>query len=712
MTRKRPIHIILQPGQQKGQRCSLSLRYPFRGLGILVFCAAMILGLRTQGATAQPVKPEIRIAVQEDNPAIFVYHTALPPIGHGFNIYRKYNAEDEYEQLNQYPVRGVASGTELRAFLGTLYDDIEHTTQQTTDNGTLTKLRSDFKTANLLTFIYPEIAEALGRLYIDNNTTLDVPATYKIEFVDALDTPTGEILEQTSLLLPQKPDAPSHLRAENQGNLITLFWRHIPPSANVDDKVIRFEAFRIDPTNNQPVAIHDKVLLRNNALFEYALTFEVPTVGQTEQLYVQSIDITGQASDPSAILRYDAIDLDPPNVVLNVEAVPLSNQRIQVSWRPANPASQTRDLAGYNVYRSTSLNDFGAYERLNDIPLSLNETVFNDTLKQADGSQIYFYRVAPLDASGNEGDFSTAAMAQVEDHVPPQPPSNLTASLTATNEMALAWEAENLPADFETFIVLRRRLGPYASSIPHRVNNSALTDAQLKDKGEAGKSFMEGATYRYSVLSADKAGNFSDQTTIDIKIPDVTPPAAPNGVQALVENASRVAVFWNPSQSTDVMSYVVYRRQAGSTALTSRILPGHTRRYGDEDAVQGSTYEYWVTAADSAGNESLPSPAFRIEMRDEIPPRSVRNVQLYFQDDAFTLSWEPVSAFDLAGYRILEAGSLSSNFEPVSDALLTETRWQIEGEVEERCFLVRAIDIAGNASSDSRPACLPLNENP
>ncbi|MFK7844369.1 MAG: hypothetical protein AB8G77_03635, partial [Rhodothermales bacterium] len=390
-------------------------------------------------AQAQPVQPEIRIAVQEDNPVVFIYHTALPPIGHGFNVYRKNTSSDPYVQLNANPVRGVASGPELRALLGTLYDDIELTTGQSSDDGTLTKLRSDFKTSNLLSFIYPKIAESLGRLFIDRTATLDSPATYKIEFVDALDTPTGEVLEQTALLLPQKPDAPAQLRAQNQGNLITLFWRYVPPNENIDDKVIRFEAYRIDPTTNQHQQLHEKVILRNNALFEYSLTFEVPTVGQTEQLYVQSVDITGQASERSTVLRYDAIDHDAPNFVLEVDANPLSNQRVQISWRKSNLESQNADLAGFNIYRSSTLNSNVSYQKLNDAPLSLNQSVYNDTLVVNQGSQVYYYRVTAVDASGNEGPLSTAAMALVEDHTAPNAPTDLRAEIDESGAVSVSW---------------------------------------------------------------------------------------------------------------------------------------------------------------------------------------------------------------------------------------------------------------------------------
>ena len=692
-------------------------RKPYRvAVAGFFLCLLSMVMTGPRNLSAQPIKSEIRIAVQEENPVVFVYHTALAPIGHGFNIYRK-NPEDEaYTQLNEHPIRGVASGNELRAFLGTLYDDIELTTGQSTDNGTLTKLRSDFKTANLLTFIYPQIAEALGRLYIDRNAELDAPATYKIEFVDALDNPTGEVLEKTVLLLPQKPDAPAQLRAQNQGNLVTLFWRYIPPSENLDDLVIRFEAFRIDPTTNQHQRLHDKVILRNNALFEYSLTFEAPTVGQTEQLYVRSIDITGQESEASAILRYDAIDLDAPTDVIDLETKTLSNQRVQVSWKRSSFEESSADIAGFNIYRATELNNDTAYEKLNRIPLSANTSVFNDTLSVREGSQVYFYRITALDASGNEGPFSTAAMALVEDLTPPSAPSVLNADVTTDGLVSLTWDAEK-PEDFDTYILLRRRLDLSAPAIPSRINVPSLTENTFLDKGEAGRGFLEGTTYRYSVISVDQTGNFSQPRHIDLNIPDNTAPEAPNGVQGVIENASRIAVFWNPSASDDVMSYVVYRRETGSSRLVARPVASYIRRFEDETVVSGNSYEYWVTAADSAGNESAQSAVFPIQMRDFQPPRSVRNVSTsILAEGRNAVQWEPVSAFDLAGYRVDSAPAISGNYEPVSENLITDTRWEDNNnasldDTATRCYKVYAIDTSGNESKASQPACATSTES-
>ena len=529
--------------------------------------------------------------------------------------------------------------------------------------------------------------------------------------MDARDKPTGEILERTALLLPQKPDAPTQLRAENQGKLITLFWRYIPPNENFDDKVIRFEAYRIDPLTNTPQILNKKVVLRNNALFEYSLTFEVPTLGQTEQLYVRSLDITGQYSEPSTILRFDAQDEHAPNVVLNVSTNAISNDRVQINWDIADLGQNDSDVAGFNVYRSASLHNFDEYVKINYETLSANASVYNDTLTVVSGSQAYFYRVAAVDASGNEGPLSTAAMALVEDHTPPPAPSGLRAALSENGTVELTWDDKPSTTDFSTFIILRQRLSPYAPQIPFRVNQSSLLESSFEDLGEAGKGFHESSTYRYTLLSADKAGNFSPGATVEISIPDVTPPGSPNGVQGLIENSSRIALFWNPSSATDVMSYIVYRRETGSSKLVAIPAPAHTRRFEDTNVVVGTSYEYWVTAADSAGNESAQSEPFHVFMRDYSPPRSVRNVRVTPQaDGSMTLAWEPVSAFDMAGYRVYRAQSIAGSYQPLNEALITENQWSDNASGSGSCYRIVAIDTSGNESKSHQPTCAPLAE--
>lgn len=676
---------------------------------VLHLIGMLVLGLCFgQDVLGQALAPDLRIAVREDNQTAYIYHTALPAIGHGFNIYRKTVDEEAFQKVNLDPIRGVSSGTEFRAYLGTLYDDIELITDQSSDNETLTRVRSDVRTANLLSFTYPKMAQALGRLYVDTEAPINQFVTYRLEFVDALDQPTGVSLEQSVILLPQKPVPPIYLRAENTNKRVSLFWQYPVISENSDDKVIQFLVFRIDPTTNQHQQINNKIILKNDALFEYAYSFDVPATGQTEQFYVKAVDITGQQSISSEILHYETLDTTPPSALINVETKVLSGKRVQVTWKTTND----QDIAGYNLYRSPSLDDQSSYIRLNNRLLSSIETTYNDSLLVDISGSVYYYRVAALDAQGNESPYSTAAIALVKDATPPGAPANVTA-VFEEGLVELNWNMADLPDDFESFIVLRHFIDPNAPIVPSRVNRTILTETSLTDLGIADAGFREGARYRYEVLGVDKAGNQSPSSTVDIQIPDNTPPSPPNGVESIVNNSSRIAVFWNPSSSTDIMSYLVYRRESGSASV--QVTPISTPRYKflDDSVKPGVTYEYWVTAADLAGNESVPSEITSVFMQDTVAPRNVRNVQVTAASDSEShIKWEPVPSRDLAGYKVYRSFSMTGTFEPLFDNLITTNQWTDENAAEDAWYKVFAVDTSGNMSPPSNPTRVfnPLND--
>ncbi len=662
---------------------------PRRVALLLALCACVA------PAWAQVPAGELRIAVREDDRSVQIYHTALVPIEHGFNLYRRDDGEQDFVRLNAFPVRSVRSGDELRDFLGVLYGSIESATGQDNANSTLAKVRSDTRIANLLTFIYPEVADALGRRFIDRTAPLESVVAYRMEFVDARDEPTGITLEQTLLLLPGRSEAPVGLRAINDGRSITLYWRYVPPSLKTDDRVVRFEAFRIDPATNTPVRLHDDIILRNNAVFEYAVTFEVPTTGQTERLFVQAVDLTGQAGTPSAELRFDVVDRQPPAVVSGVTASPLAGGRVRVAWAPAN------DARGYHVYRSEQVLYDGGYARVNSIPLAPTETLFNDTLRTVQGGA-FFYRVASLDEAGNESPLSNPAMALVVDDVPPAPPAALVARYDS-GAVHLGWQAPT--DDAGAFVVLRRRVGAGAPDIDMRVHEEDLQATQYIDSGEMGHGFAQGGVYRYTVLAMDGARNVSTPATATIRIRDQTPPPPPGALYATIENGNRIALTWNPSAGDDLMAYVMYRQEDGEARVQTHTIPSGQRRFEAYDVAPGRAYTFWVTAADSAGNESARSERRRIVMRDAMPPRSVRNVHAEaLGAGGVRLTWEPVAALDLAGYHVYRASSATGTYEKVHEGLLAERTWVDPAGEAGQWYRIHAVDTSGNESRPGEPA--------
>ena len=80
--------------------------------------------------------------------------------------------------------------------------------------------------------------------------------------------------------------------------------------------------------------------------------------------------------------------------------------------------------------------------------------------------------------------------------------------------------------------------------------------------------------------------------------PDLTPPAAPTGLQATAGDR-QVTLDWADNADA-ITSYRVYRN--GSTIATTP-----SSAYTDTGLTNGSSYSYQVTALDQAGNESAPS---------------------------------------------------------------------------------------------------------
>lgn len=635
-------------------------------------------------------RPDLRVVVQEDGDA-YVYHGRLAPLGHGFNIYRSDDG-GEFVQLNETPIRGAASGRDLDQFLGERYDEVARRVEAGNPQTTFLRLRTDRELNLILTFVYPSVAEALGRLYVDEDAPEGEQATYRIEFVDDLGRPTGEELQETVTLDPQRPDPPAELRAEHSGTLVTLYWTYPTPPPGVDDGVIRFNVYREDGPDI--TRVNEELVLRTNDGSEYFHRFDVPAAGESYGFFVEAVDVTGQAGPPSEPLVYEVLDNVPPSAPFGVETVTTTVGDVEVTWQ----TSLEQDVEGYHVYRARRSQ--GDYTPLTDEPVDVLETFYVDSTT-VPGTQ-YHYRVTAVDASGNESERSNPASALVEDDLAPGAPASVEAAFQEDGTVRLTWEAASGAADLNTYVILRKREGLGTPAVT-QLNNDRVTGDSFVDRGIAEEGFAEGAYYRYGVAAADSSANFSDTTFVVLQIPDLTPPEPPTMLRATVEDGVRVNLSWNASPSQDVVAYGVRREPSEVDSSLVRV-PQSVCFARDEQVEPGRQYFYSVVAVDSFGNESARSPVDTLLMRDGSPPRRVRNVQAVFSGDDVMLRWEPVDVPDLAGYRVERADIPTGVYEPVSAGLLDETTWTDPNGTAGTWYRVRAIDSSQNESPPSTRA--------
>lgn len=177
----------------------------------------------------------------------------------------------------------------------------------------------------------------------------------------------------------------------------------------------------------------------------------------------------------------------------------------------------------------------------------------------------------------------------------------------------LSWQmpTENIdgtqPANVLGFNVYRKSK---QTEEPQRLNPSLLSESSFEDK-----NFRFGEDYEYFVRTVSTGANgiqieSSDSNAIEITPRDIFPPAAPEGL-TIAAAPGNLSVFYAANAEPDVIGYNIFRtttpglarerwQKLNADALTATA-------YQDVKVETGQKYYYYVTAIDSAGNNSQPS---------------------------------------------------------------------------------------------------------
>jgi hypothetical protein len=225
-------------------------------------------------------------------------------------------------------------------------------------------------------------------------------------------------------------------------------------------------------------------------------------------------------------------------------------------------------------------------------------------------------------------------------YAPPAPVSEIRA-IVAERAVSLEWAPGEQTTGGGTssgpgeYRVYRAEITPGSVAAAREDATGATLMAPLRLLGQAAETsyrdsdFDWGHTYLYIVRRVVQLGaetvESADSRPVVITPAEVTPPAVPQEVEAVVvpaspQSAAYVSLSWAISAEAGVAGYAVYRSEqaeAPGTKLNESPLGAPT--YRDSSVAPGRSYYYRVAAVDGSGQESVPSAAVEVRIPEQQP---------------------------------------------------------------------------------------------
>jgi len=331
-----------------------------------------------------------------------------------------------------------------------------------------------------------------------------------------------------------------------------------------------------------------------------------------------------------------------PDIPTGLTAVDRPNDEggaIALAWN----ANQESDLAGYRVYRATSVD--GPYVLVADVGLNRSYTDSGLT----DGTH-YWYVVTAYDGAGHESLFSASADTAPLDNLAPATPIGLTLTDVPADQgdaLLAAWDANTEPD-----------LAGYALVVSGPTGTTSVIDVPADQTSYTIEGLTPGAVYRVSLGAHDELPNNSEQSAEVVGSPvDNLAPDVPTGVIANVPDSGEyVEISWAPNAEADLASYSLWRATSASGPY-SQIGTTTSTHLVDSQVAFGSTYYYVVCATDTHDNVSNPSdpPVATLPVDRLAPTAPGTPVVIDISPDeggAIRVSWPANTEADLAGYKV------------------------------------------------------------
>lgn len=309
-----------------------------------------------------------------------------------------------------------------------------------------------------------------------------------------------------------------------------------------------------------------------------------------EYHYAVSAYLKGGAVESPISPAVKATTFGPPETPQDFKASAGKFREVQLTWTPI----KKEEIAGYEVFRTSEGKKSESIKKLagRDVAAYTDKGGAFGSLKD---NSTYQYRITAY----NVADVPSAQSEPVAGVTKPLPvkPAGLAGTSGEVKQTSLKWAA-NAEKDIKEYLIHRSTSADKGFSSAGNAKETSFIAGKLED----------GTTYYFRVTAKDSDGLESEPSdTISISTKPL--PAAP-GSPAATLGPDGIALSWSPSPTGDVVKYNVYKKGflggsvAGTVTETS---------FTAKDIKPDSSYSFYVTAIDSTGLESKPSPVVEIK---------------------------------------------------------------------------------------------------
>lgn len=297
------------------------------------------------------------------------------------------------------------------------------------------------------------------------------------------------------------------------------------------------------------------------------LAFPRVEQGETYEIRWRSISPWGATSDWATATETVIGNTTPPPDVTGLEAV-LENFAGKLRW----DAVEVIDIEAYHVEQKVG----GEWQRLATVDATEYKTDVLPTGGTA--SQLYEFRVRAVDIGGLVSE--AWAYASITINVPKQP--SVAHRFDGPN-FVLTWDEPAAQFPISHYIVRR-------DGLPVDAPKTNLFTIKADWGGQE----------TWSIAAVDVAGNESAEASITVEI---TPPSVEQRPSRVIGN--NVLLYWDGARASLPIDH--YRISVGPFAESAIVRGTVSTTFFALFESQGGTYRYWVTAVDTAGNESAAS---------------------------------------------------------------------------------------------------------